>query len=167
MQIVMDNTTGLDLEPYMDVAERVIIESLAFEGVRFEAEVSLLFVLDEQIRELNRDYRKIDAVTDVLSFPLLSGDESKALNESYNGDETETAIGDIVIAFGRAQEQAAQYGHSLAREIGFLTAHSVLHLLGYDHMTGDEEAEMQRRQEEILLRVGLTRDCGDCGSSPQ
>jgi len=158
MQIVMDNVTGLALEQLMEVAERVILESLTYEKVRFETEVSVLFVADEQIQELNRAYRQIDAVTDVLSFPLFEADEIQAKNDAFNGDETEIAIGDIVIAYGRACEQAAQYGHSIEREIGFLTAHSMLHLLGYDHVTADEEAEMIRRQEAILQNIGLTRE---------
>jgi len=158
MQIIMDNVTGIDLESYMEIVETVIIESLAAEGICFEAEVSVLFVTDEQIRELNRDHRKIDAVTDVLSFPLLHADEVHAQNEAYSGDETGIPIGDIVIAYGRACEQAAEYGHSLNREIGFLTAHSMLHLLGYDHVTEADEADMIRRQEAILQKVNLTRE---------
>ena len=158
MQIVMDNITGIELEPYMEIVEKVIIESLAYEGIQFETEISVLFVLDEQIQELNRDHRNVDAVTDVLSFPLLHAHEVQAANAAYNGDETETPIGDIVIAYHRACEQATQYGHSVAREIGFLTAHSMLHLLGYDHITPEEEAEMIRRQEAILQNVGLTRE---------
>jgi len=158
MQIVMDNLTGLELEPYMQIAEQAIIESLTFEGVRFETETSVLFVTDAQIQSINNDHRQIDAVTDVLSFPLLSVAEIQAANEAYDGDETETPIGDIVIAFGRACEQAEAYGHSIEREIGFLTAHSMLHLLGYDHMTPGEEAEMIRRQEAILQTIGLTRE---------
>jgi len=158
MQILMDNHTGLDLEPLMAVAENVIIESLSFESIRFETEVSLLFVRDEQIQELNRDYRGIDKVTDVLSFPLLTLAEIAARNGANDGDETEIPIGDIVIAYGRACEQAVEYGHSIAREIGFLTAHSMLHLLGYDHMAADEEADMLRRQEAILQNIGLTRE---------
>ena len=158
MQIMMDNHTGLNLEPLMAIVENVIIESLAYEGIRFETEVSVLFVRDEQIQELNREYRQIDKVTDVLSFPLLTAYEVQGKNDTFNGDETEILIGDIVIAYGRACAQAAEYGHSLAREIGFLTAHSMLHLFGYDHMTPDEESDMIRRQEEILLRIGLTRE---------
>ena len=158
MQILMDNHTGLDLEPLMTAAENVIIESLAYEGLRFETEVSLLFVRDEQIQELNREYRGIDSVTDVLSFPLLTAAEIREGNNAYDGGEAEIPIGDIVIAYGRACAQAAEYGHSLMREIGFLTAHSMLHLLGYDHMAADEEAEMIRKQEEILQKIGLTRE---------
>ena len=167
MQIVMNNWTGIELEPYMEVAEDVIIESLSFENVQFETEISVLFVTDEQIQELNRDHRHIDAVTDVLSFPLLEAEEVQKLNAAYagkdedaDGEEPGIPIGDIVIAYGRACEQASEYGHSIKREIGFLTAHSMLHLLGYDHMTPDDEAEMIRRQEAILQSLGITREDG-------
>lgn len=117
------------------------------------AEVSVSFVDNEQIRELNRDYRNKDAATDVLSFPL--GEDGV-----YDKNEETGALllGDIVISVERAKEQAEQYGHSLERELGWLTVHSMLHLLGYDHETGEEEArDMRAREEAVLTSLGLTR----------
>ena len=108
---------------------------------------------NEQIRELNRDYRNKDAATDVLSFPL--GEDGV-----YDKNEETGALllGDIVISVERAKEQAEQYGHSLERELGWLTVHSMLHLLGYDHETGEEEArDMRAREEAVLTSLGLTR----------
>jgi len=107
--------------------------------------VSITFTDNESIRELNREYRDIDRATDVLSFPM--DDE---------GDDV--VLGDIVISLERAKEQAIEYGHSLEREISFLCVHSTLHLLGYDHETGEEdEKEMFMKQEEILKILGQNR----------
>ena len=115
------------------------------------AEVSVTFTDDVRIRELNREYRHIDKATDVLSFPLGE-------NGVYdiNRDTGAKLLGDIVISIDHAEAQAEEYGHSLQREIGFLTVHSMLHLLGYDHETSEEDdADMRRRQSEILSRMGL------------
>jgi len=118
------------------------------------AEISVSFVDNEQIRALNAEYRNKDAATDVLSFPL--GEAGV-----YDLDEETGAceLGDIVISVERAMEQAEQYGHSLEREIGWLTVHSMLHLLGYDHETGEEDArDMRRREETVLSSLGLVRE---------
>jgi len=124
-----------------------------------KAEISLMFVDNEEIRELNREHRNIDRATDVLSFPLIEYDEEGYVIEEYmdfnpNG---EMVLGDIVISLERAAEQAEEYGHSFEREVGFLTVHSMLHLLGYDHETPDDEAEMFGYQKEILKEMNLER----------
>lgn len=146
------------------LVKRAITAALAYEQFEGTAEVSVTFVDNEAIRELNRDYRGKDAPTDVLSFPLYEDDEDFddgfVLPPDMEEDEEEapTAIGDIVISVERAKAQAEEYGHSFERELAFLTVHSVLHLLGYDHELGEEEEkEMFRRQEEILKGMGLTR----------
>ncbi len=122
-------------------------------------EVSVMLTDNENIRELNREHRGIDRATDVLSFPLTEFDEDRraiedTVDESENG---EVMLGDIVISLERAAEQAEEYDHSLLREVGFLTVHSMLHLYGYDHMDEDEEREMFSLQEKILEEMGLKR----------
>lgn len=122
--------------------------ALEYENFGGRAEVSVTLCGDGRIRELNRDYRGIDRVTDVLSFPLFDEEE----------DGGKTPLGDIVIDVDRAAAQAHEYGHSFEREIAFLTVHSMLHLLGYDHEEGKaEESEMFARQEAILSSMGLER----------
>lgn len=123
----------------------------AFEG---SAEISVTFVDDEKIRELNREHRQIDKATDVLSFPLGE-------NGTYdvNHDTGAKMLGDIVISIEHAFEQAEEYGHSLQREIAFLTVHSLLHLLGYDHEQGGLMAvHMREKEETVLTQLGLKRN---------
>lgn len=124
------------------------------EGFEGSAEISVKFVSDDEIHELNREYRNIDRSTDVLSFPLGE-------NGVYdiNNDTGAKMLGDIVISIDHAVMQAEQYGHTLAREIGFLTVHSMLHLLGYDHENGGLEAvRMREKEETALTQLGLKRN---------
>ncbi len=116
-----------------------------------EAEVSITFVDDEAIMDLNRDHRGLHKPTDVLSFSQLEGEEMADLPEGP------VLLGDIVVSLERCVEQAADYGHSFERELGFLVAHGMLHLMGYDHQTPEDEAEMMGKTEEILGGLGLTR----------
>lgn len=126
--------------------------SLAYEGYRNTCEVSVSFTDDDGIRRLNRNFRKIDSATDVLSFPLFDFDGS----EEPAVDELENMLGDIVISLERAQKQAEEFGHSFEREVAFLCVHSMLHLLGYDHVNSeDEELDMRRRQTAIMEMLGL------------
>lgn len=118
------------------------------------AEVSVRFVDNEIIHELNNEYRGIDRPTDVLSFPL--GEDGVY---DINYDTGAKMLGDIVISVERAMEQAKEYNHSLQREIGFLTVHSMLHLLGYDHENGGlEQVRMREKEEAVLTKLGLKRD---------
>lgn len=148
-------------EKWEALFESVVAESLREEEVSVPAEVSLTLTGPEQIQALNRDFRGTDKVTDVLSFPQWEYNGRKpeeVLQEAErNPDSGEVCLGDIVICLERAGEQAEEYGHSLERELGFLTAHSMLHLLGYDHMEPDEEKVMRDKQEKILGALGLTR----------
>jgi probable rRNA maturation factor len=130
-------------------------EALRYENFVEECEISVSIVDNEEIRQINRQFRNIDKATDVLSFPMLTFQEGEQAERNEDG---EILLGDIIISLERAREQAAEYGHSLKREIAFLTAHSMLHLLGYDHMTPEEEEEMFRRQKEILLLAGFPRE---------
>ena len=118
------------------------------------AEVSVTFVDNEQIRVLNAEYRNKDSATDVLSFPL--GEDGEY---DVNMETGALLLGDIIISVPRAIEQAEMYGHSLRREIGFLTVHSMLHLLGYDHENeGIEAVRMREKEEQVLNKLGLKRD---------
>ena len=139
------------------LVKRAINAALAYEAFEYPAEISVTFVDNEAIRELNRDYRGKDAATDVLSFPAFEDGE---IDTCELNPETGCAVlGDIVISVERAKAQAEEYGHSFERELSFLAVHSVLHLLGYDHeRSAEEDAEQRRRQEEILASVGQTRN---------
>lgn len=124
-----------------------------------EGEVTVTFVDNESIHELNRDYRGIDRPTDVLSFAMNEeGEDELEIFLDEGMDEMPNMLGDIVISIPKAQEQAQEYGHSFEREMGFLVAHGFLHLLGYDHETEEEEKEMFARQDEILNQVRLVRE---------
>ena len=119
-----------------------------------DAEVSVSFVTNEQIRQLNAEFRGKDMPTDVLSFPL--GENG---NYDRNFETGALQLGDVVISVEKAVEQARLYGHTLQREIGFLTVHSILHLLGYDHESGGlEQVRMREKEESILTSLGLERD---------
>ena len=127
---------------------------LDLEKFKGSAEVSVRFVDNETIRALNSTYRNIDRETDVLSFPLGENGEYDT-----NHDTGAKMLGDIVISVEKAMEQARLYNHPLQREIGFLTVHSMLHLLGYDHENGGmEEVRMREKEETVLTRIGWKRD---------
>ena len=131
---------------------RAIKSTLKYEGYKNNAEISLTFTDNEKIRRINSEFRKIDKPTDVLSFPLTDYENTP----SSLADEPSGSLGDIVISLERAKEQADEFGHSLDREIAFLTVHSMLHLLGYDHVDSEaDELDMRRRQSEILKNMGL------------
>lgn len=126
---------------------RAVNGALRYEGFEKPAEVSVTLTDAQSIRELNADYRDKDAVTDVLSFPIFDDTEDEV-----------AVLGDIVLCLSRAAEQAAEFGHSFEREVAFLTVHSVLHLLGYDHETGEEdEREMFARQKLIMEYLEIDR----------
>lgn len=118
-------------------------------GLPSETELSLLLTDDETIHELNRTYRGVDRPTDVLSFSLREGED---------GNPEDTMLGDVVVSVDRASLQANQYGHSMEREVGFLTVHGILHLLGWDHEEANDEHRMMAKTEEILMSIGLTRE---------
>lgn len=143
-----------------ETVRQVIGAALEYEGCDFDAEVSVTIVDNETIREINRDNRDIDAATDVLSFPMLYFDENGDIIDSdFDTDGECILLGDIVISAERAEEQAKEFGHSLRRELAFLTVHSMLHLLGYDHVDDPEgEKIMFSKQEEILNKLGITRE---------
>ncbi len=125
--------------------------TLSLEKFSFDAEINVTFVDDEKIREINRDFRNIDSSTDVLSFPLGENGEY-----DVNPENQFSMLGDVIISTEHALNQAALYGHGVDREIAFLTVHSVLHLLGYDHVDSEEQRkDMRKREEAVLKKMGL------------
>ena len=145
------------LEPLL---EKVISAALEAEGVELPCEISVLITDDEGIHQINLEQREVDRPTDVLSFPMF--DLSPGEHPGVEDADPETGLvplGDMVISLERTREQAEQFGHSLEREVCYLAVHSVLHLLGYDHMDdGPMKAQMRAREEAILGELGITRE---------
>ena len=134
------------------LVRRAIEATLKYEGYKNNAEVSVTFTDNEKIRKINNEFRGIDKPTDVLSFPLTDYEGA----DIPLADDPMGSLGDIVISLERAKEQAEEFGHSFEREIAFLTVHSTLHLLGYDHVNSEEEElDMRNRQSEVLKIMGL------------
>lgn len=161
---VENETDGAFPFPVEETVDRVIRTALLFEHCPCDAELSLLITDKQGIRVYNKEYRDIDRETDVLSFPGVDyerpGDFSVAngdRNRYYNPDTGELLLGDIILCRDRVFSQAEEYGHSVLREFSFLLVHSVLHLLGYDHMEQDEEAVMRRHQDEIMEKLDILR----------
>ena len=123
--------------------------------------VEFVFVDGEEIRRLNREMRSVDKVTDVLSFPSLDGIKGQAIRgEDYPyeiDEEGRLMLGSVVVCCDRAREQAEEYGHSYERELHYLLVHGIMHCLGYDHMTDEEQAEMREQEEKILGKLGIRR----------
>ena len=149
----MDETNEIT-EEQVERIEKLLQHAAKEENVPDGAEVSVTFVDNEKIREINRDYRGKDQPTDVISFALEEMGEEEI---EIVGVDVPPVLGDIIISVPKAREQAEQYGHSFMRELGFLAVHGFLHLLGYDHGTEEEEKEMFTKQELILQQFGLTR----------
>lgn len=163
IEIEYEAERKLDL-PYEKIIRDVIEEAMDYEGCPYEAEVSVVLTDNPSIQEINRDYRQIDRPTDVLSFPMVDyerpadfcGLEEQA-EDYFNPETGELMLGDIIVSVDKVEEQAEKYGHSQARELAFLVAHSMLHLFGYDHMEEEERLVMERKQAEILERRGYRR----------
>ena len=145
------------------LAKEVIEAALDYAECPYEAEVNLLLTTDEEIHQMNKEHRGIDRPTDVLSFPMIpfetpAGYEIVEEDESYfDLDTDELLLGDIMISVDKVFAQAEEYGHSVTREFCFLVAHSMLHLLGYDHMTSEEATVMEAKQAKALDELGITR----------
>jgi probable rRNA maturation factor len=145
--------------------EDTILFALKEEEVLISCEVSLVFVDNEEIRKVNNENRGIDRATDVLSFPMLDYSNGKVYKDCYKNkkfDETfmdgdELVLGDIVLSLEKALEQGKEYNHSFQREASYLVVHSILHLLGYDHMEEEEKKVMRMREEEILDKLNIRR----------
>lgn len=143
VQTELDNLPGTAGE----LIRRAVETTLESEGA--SGDVCVLVTDAEEIQRLNANYRGIDRVTDVLTFPAWEGDAILCPPDGY--------LGDIAICYERAEEQAEEYGHSLERELAFLSVHGSLHLLGFDHMKQEDEKLMLRKQDEILNAMGMTR----------
>ena len=148
---------------YEEAAAKTVAAALSAEKFPYEAEVSVLLTGEKQIRELNFDTRGVNAATDVLSFPLLTYPrpaDYSALSvnlDTVDPDSGEVMLGDIVLCVPRIIHQAEDYGHSILREYSFLICHSMLHLLGYDHMEEEERNRMESRQRVIMDKIGISR----------
>lgn len=143
-------------EEMISLIEKAIATVADEMGVPEEFEVSVTLTDDENIREINRDYRNIDKSTDVLSFPMFSFSEPGVFAEEFF--EEENILGDIIISVETAIKQGEEYGHGTGREVAYLTVHSMLHLLGYDHMEDDEKALMREKEEYFLEKIGKRRE---------
>ena len=167
MTINFENESSVDLGLELEeIASQVIEAALDYEACPYETEVNLLITDNEQIHEMNFQFRQIDRPTDVLSFPMIDYEEpgnfdfledEEVQDDCFNPETGELLLGDIVISAQKVVEQSEEYGHSRKREYAFLIAHSMLHLMGYDHMEPDEAAVMEKKQREILEQLNITR----------
>ena len=165
MTITLENESGREFDfPCEQLAAEVIEAALEAEDFPFEAEVNVLLVTNGEIQRINLNTRGIDSPTDVLSFPMIAypapGDFSKVEEEddNFNPETGEALLGDIILSSDKVKEQAREFGHSERREFAFLIVHSMLHLMGYDHMTEAEAAVMEEKQRNILNMVGIFRE---------
>lgn len=149
---------------YEELVNKVILACLDYEDCPYEAELSVLFTDDDGIRTINKEFRDKDAPTDVLSFPAIEYDlagDFTGLEDNpadfFNPESGELLLGDIVISVDRAMLQAEEYGHTIEREIAFLTAHSMFHLFGYDHMEDADAKLMEQKQEDVLNILHISR----------
>ncbi len=145
------NIVAVDQE-MRDIAEKVVDTAFDKEGFPYGHEVGITLVDNETIAALNKEYRDVDAPTDVLSFAMMEGEEVVDLNE-----DGEAIMGDIVISMAKVMEQSREYGHSPQRELAYLVLHGTLHLLGYTHHDAGDTEKMRSREEEILQGMGLVR----------
>lgn len=147
--------------PYEKLLARAATAALEAEGVGTPCEINVVLTDDQAIHEINLEQREVDRPTDVLSFPMFEYVPGQPPMDAADADPDTglTPLGDMMISVERAQEQAQEYGHSLERELAYLTVHSVLHLLGYDHLDeGPQKAQMRAREEAVLQNLGISRD---------
>lgn len=146
-----------------ELAQKVIEAAVDYVDCPYETEVNLLLTMNEEIHEMNKNFREIDRATDVLSFPMVDYEEAGEFDfledamEYFNPETGELMLGDIVISKEKVIAQAEEYGHSIEREYAFLIAHSMLHLFGYDHMEEEERQVMEAKQKEILEQLQILR----------
>lgn len=149
---------------YEDIISKVVNTSLDMEECPYEVELNIILTDNNEIQQINREHRTIDSPTDVLSFPMVDYDSPSDFSkleenaDSYFHPETgELLLGDIIISVEKVMEQAEEFGHTIERELAFLTAHSMMHLFGYDHMEDEERLVMEERQEKVLKILGINR----------
>lgn len=151
---LMDETNEVT-EEAQQLVESILQFAARKENIEKDTELSVTFVDNDRIREINKEYRHKDSATDVISFALEEMGEDEV---EIVGAEMPRMLGDIIISIERTKEQAKEYGHSFDRELGFLALHGFLHLLGFDHMNEEDEKVMFTKQKEILEEYGLSRD---------
>lgn len=162
LQIDYETDREIGIE-YEELAKKVVQKVLDMEGCPYDAQVNLVLTDNEEIQRVNTEFREIPAPTDVLSFPMIPFETPADYaiveeNQSYfDLDTDELLLGDIMISVDKVFAQAEEYGHSVTREFCFLVAHSMLHLLGYDHMTPEEAVVMENKQRTALDELGITR----------
>ncbi|WP_461612673.1 rRNA maturation RNase YbeY [Clostridium sp. Marseille-QA1073] len=165
--IFLDNRQDkIEMAEELENKIKDIIEyTLKEEGVNIPFEISIIFIDNEEIRKINKEQRDIDKATDVLSFPMLDYEDGKVFKEMYldyefdfcDLNEGNLVLGDMALSLEKAAEQAEEYGHSFIREVMYLVVHSILHLLGYDHMEENDKVLMRKREEEILNKFNINR----------
>lgn len=164
MTLIFEEEGELKLDlPCEELATKVIEAALDYEECPYEVEVNLLLTMNDEIQEMNQNFRQIDRPTDVLSFPMIDYEEAGNFDfledamDAFHPESGELMLGDIVISKEKVIAQAEEYGHSVEREYAFLIAHSMLHLFGYDHMEDDERIVMETKQKEILEQLQILR----------
>ena len=159
MTVWIDNRTAFEWNAFWEeIVKKAVRTSLLYENFEQKCEISVSIVTEEEIQKINKTFRNVDSPTDVLSFRQLTFEEGEIVQVN---EKDEIILGDIIISIEREKKQSEEYGHSLEREIAFLTVHSMLHLLGYDHMQKEEEKEMFFKQEQILQQAGFFRKEGE------
>lgn len=162
-QIEYEASTDIGVKDYEDIIKKVVDGALDMEECPYECEVSVTIVDSEEIRSINKEFRGIDSATDVLSFPMAEYpapaefDFLEECDDCFNPETGELLLGDIILSAEKILEQAEKYGHSVVRELAFLTAHSMLHLMGYDHMEEEERIIMEDKQRELMNLLGISR----------
>lgn len=165
MTSYVENETDIEFEfDIEEILDTVMKQVLEMEKCPYKAQVNLLITDDRGIHEYNRQFRQVDAPTDVLSFPMVPFEKEadfsiveKEEADYFDPESGELLLGDIIISADKVIGQAEQYGHSAKRELAFLITHSMLHLCGYDHMTKEEAGVMEEKQERVLSFLGITR----------
>ena len=151
----LNNQEEFDTKPFEEIVLKVAKEAFRIHNIEKEAEISVVFTDDEEIKEINNNFRDIDSSTDVLSFPQYEFFEEGDI--SHITDDV-LILGDVIISLEHAKAQSVEFNHSMNREVGYLTAHSILHLLGYDHLEEEEKARMRQKEEQIMTNIKLTRE---------
>lgn len=142
---------------YDDLINKVVSECFKTEGLdRLKLYISITLTVPEVIKEANKKYRNIDKPTDVLSFPMFEKEELEELIK--NNYDVEDVLGDLIISIPKVEEQAIEYGHSFERELAYMIVHGFYHLMGYDHMEENDKKEMRQKEDEVLNKLGITRD---------
>lgn len=142
---------------YENLINKVVDECFKTEGLdKLKLYISITLTVPEVIKEANKKYRNIDKATDVLSFPMFEKEELEELIK--NNYDVEDVLGDLIISIPKVEEQATEYGHSFERELAYMVVHGFYHLMGYDHMEENDKKEMRQKEDEVLNKLGITRD---------